>query len=193
MDKYTNKHIETAELVDTINNCIDCINKLEDSELINYYPLAFINIFVKFQNVVYLLFEKYCVGQPSSAGYLPELLHNFNDEIELRKFLGNKNKDYIDYDDRIRELADFIFRPNVFENLFYLSPVSYTNLKYIRNYIAHESDSSKNKVVQAGIIRENEVLGTYFLKRNSRGKINFNEIVHNLYEYCSYLIEGPEN
>ena len=41
-----------------------------------------------------------------------------------------------------------------------------------------------------GIIKENEVLGTYFFKKK-RGKVIFEEIVNDLYGCCCYLIEGP--
>ena len=67
----------------------------------------------------------------------------FNDEIELRKFLGTKNRDYIDYNERIFSLSEYIFVSNPFDKLSYLSPLSYQQLIDVRNHVAHESDTTK--------------------------------------------------
>ncbi len=189
MTEKTNKHPETEELVETINQTISCLSKLSDEEKLNYYPLAFFGIFVKFQNVVYKQFEKYCIGEPSSADYCPNRKHIFSDLSELRSFLKIRSE-YIDYDDRINELADYIFDENPFSNLFSLEPLSYLMLKNIRNHIGHESNSSYQKLLSARIIREDQTISEYFAKRSKRGKVHFDELINSIYEFSNYIIEG---
>lgn len=189
MNKVINKHPETEELVETINQVISCLSKFSDEEKLNYYPLAFFSIFVKFQNLVHNQFEKYCIGEQSSTGYCPNRKHVFSDISELRSFLKTRSE-YIDYDDRISELADYIFDENPFSNLFSLEPLGYLMLKHIRNHIGHESNSSYQKLFSARIIREDQTISEYFAKRSKRGKIHFEELANSIYEYTNYIIEG---
>ena len=72
MQALINKHPETAELVESINEAIVCISKLSEAERPGYYCLAFFGIFVKFQKIVREQFEHYCLGEQSSSGYCPE-------------------------------------------------------------------------------------------------------------------------
>lgn len=189
MQALINKHPETAELVESINEAIVCISKLSEAERPGYYCLAFFGIFVKFQKIVREQFEHYCLGEQSSSGYCPERKHVFHDISELRSFLKTRSE-YIDYDERIYELAEYIFEDNPFSNLFSIEPQGYLMLKSIRNHIGHESDSSYKKLYDARIIRDDQTISTYFAMRSKRNKIHFDELVLSIYEFSNYIIEG---
>lgn len=190
MKEFVNMYVETEELVETINKYIRTINSLDEESKVNYYPLAFFAIFVKFQKLVYNQFERYCLGQCSSANYCPKRKHCFADEKELRHFLGSKKREYIDYDDRIEILSSHIFIDNPFDNLFCLIPQSYNNLKKIRNYIAHESDISKGKLIESKILDDSGDISIYFAQKSKKSIIHFNEIIKSLYDYSNYILEG---
>ena len=189
MNTMTNKHPETEEVVASINECLDCIKQLDDCHLLNYYPLAYMQIFVKFQKLLYSQFEMYCLGKVSSSGYCPARKHLFDDEIELRAFLKTKTE-YIDYDDRISELSEYIFNDSPFAKLFCLEPQGYVMLKHIRNHIAHESPSSYKKLYDARILKDNQTIGQYFAGRSKKNTIRFNELIKSIYDFSNYIIEG---
>lgn len=190
MKEFDNKYVETTELVASINNSILTLAKLDDEEKINYYPIAFFEVFVNFQNLVYASFENYCIGMKSSYGYCPVRKHIFGDEIELRAFLKTKSE-YIDYDLRIVDLSDYIFETNPFSNLKYMKPLQFSILKDVRNYIAHKSSQSLKKLESARIVRDNRSLAMYFAaKYKSNNKPYFDVIITNIYEFANYIIEG---
>ena len=189
MNKFTEHYIENQELVLQINKTLDHLSKLDEEGKLSYYPLGFFGIFIKFQNCIYAQFEQYCLGEKSSQEFLPKRKHIFNDEIELRKFLGAKNKDYIDYNDRISSLSQYIFESNPFDNLSYLSPLSYQQLIDVRNYIAHESGSTKSKLMK---MTHNISLEEYLAKKK-QGKTNFERIITCLKQFSDYIIDGIEN
>lgn len=181
---------ENREFIEHINECINILNSIDDdSKKIFLYPYLFFSIFVKFQNVVYNLFDQYAIGKSSSKGYTPVLKHKFKDEKELHVFLGSKNKEYIEYDDRIDKLSQYIFDDNIFDKLNMLSPLSYSKLLDIRNYIAHESVKSLNRLIDGGIINNGSKLSDYFIKKKKgTAKTYFEMIVQNLKNFTDFLI-----
>lgn len=189
MRTFENKHPETAELTTSINDTLICLSKLDDSEKLSYYPLAFLGIFVKFQKLVYNQFELYCLGERSSCNYCPIRKHVFHSEQELRAFL-KIHSEYIDYDERILDLSEYIFENNPFTKMFSIQPQGYHMLKHIRNHIAHESQSSFTKLYNARILKEGQNINQYFAMRSKRSKIHFHELVNSLYEFSNYIIEG---
>ncbi len=189
MKTLTNKYPETIELTTSINDVILCLSKLDDYNKINFYPLAYMGIFVKFQKLLFTQFKLYCIGHKSSLGYCPERRHIFEDEIELRAFLKVKSE-YTDYDESIHQLSDYIFKDAPFSKLFSLEPQGYYILKHIRNHIAHESQSSYKKLLDAHIIKDDQTIGEYFAKRSKKGKIHFEELITSLYDFSNYIIEG---
>lgn len=189
MNKFTENYEENRELILQINTTLDHLSKLEEVNKLSYYPLGFFGIFIKFQNCIYNQFEKYCLGEKSSQNFSPERKHVFNDEIELRKFLGTKNRDYIDYNERIFSLSEYIFVSNPFDKLSYLSPLSYQQLIDVRNHVAHESDTTKAKIAR---MTHNISLEEYFAKK-SQGKTNFERIITCLKLFSDYIIDGVEN
>ena len=189
MNKFTEYYSENQELVLQINKTIDHLSSLDDQNKLSYYPLGFFRIFIKFQNCIYDQFEKYCLGEKSSKDFLPERKHVFYDSIELRTFLGSKNRDYIDYDDRIMNLSEYIFVSNPFRNLSFLSPLSYQQLIDVRNYIAHESDKATSKLLD---MTHNISVEEYFAKKKD-GRTNFEKIITCLKQFSDYIIDGEEN
>lgn len=190
MKEIKNKHSETEELVSLINKCYAIIDKLDEENRINYYPIAFFEVFVSFQVMVYSLFEMYCVGRHSSAKYCPKRKHSFLDEKELRAFLRTKTE-YIDYDSRISDLSEYIFENDPFTNLNFMTPLSFPVLKMIRNYVAHSSESSISKLEAAGIVRPNRSLSDYLAEKNKKtSRSYFEEIVLSIYGFSNYLVEG---
>ena len=187
---YENHHPETEDLVLSINNCFAIIDKLDEEQILNFYSKAFFEIFVKYQNLIYRLFNQYCLGEKSSTGYCPVRKHMFGDELELRTFLQS-NSEFINYDNRINELAEYIFDTSPFQNLNCMTPLSFSLLKDIRNYLAHESNSSYKKLLQARIIKEDRSIDEYFASSyRKRNKSYFIVIVQNIYDFSNYLIEG---
>ena len=189
MNKFTDYYTENQELVVQINKTLDHLSSLDEENKHSYYPLGFFRIFIKFQNCIYSQFEKYCLGEKSSQNFLPDRKHVFNDEVELRTFLGSKNRDYIDYDDRIINLSEYIFVSNPFGNLSFLSPLSYQQLIDVRNYIAHESDKATSKLLD---MTHNISLEDYLAKKKD-GRTNFEKIVKCLKQFSDYIIDGQEH
>lgn len=182
---------ENEELISQINFVIGQVNTLKQPELYELYPYFFFSVFIKFQNFVYTMFEKYALGQVSTKGYQPTLKHIFQDEKELHSFLGTKKKDYIEYDDKIDLLSCYIFNPDIFFKLSMLQPIPYNQLIAIRNYIAHESNHSRSKLEQFKIIDSNNTLSDYFIKKKKgTSKCYFELIIENLKNLSDYIIDA---
>lgn len=182
---------ENEELIRQINFVVEQVNTLKQKELYELYPYFFFSVFIKFQNFIYNMFEKYSLGQNSTKGYKPSLKHNFQDEKELHSFLGTKKKDYIEYDEKIDLLSSYIFDPDIFFQLSMLQPIPYSQLIAIRNYIAHESNHSKNKLEQLKIIDSTTTLSDYFIKKKKgTSKSHFELIIENLKDFSDYAING---
>lgn len=190
MDKYAlTPEKENVELVEHINNVIEMLNTLNEAQIYFLSPYLFFSTFIKFQKLVYNMFESYALGNVSSQGRTPILKHTFAEEKELRAFLGGK-KDYIEYDTKIKELSEYIFANDVFDKLSMLQPIPYNQLVDIRNHIAHESNHSRNKIIQQHIINETEEISDFFVKRKKGGgEIYIVAIIKSMKEYSDYLID----
>jgi hypothetical protein len=113
------------------------------------YELALFKIFVKFELFLSELFTRYSIGKGSSKGYIPERKLAFMDEKHLEGVLKNNRSTFIDYNEKILNLSEHIFinKRNPFSLVFMDAKLSvyYNQIKYIRNYIAHESKEAKLK------------------------------------------------
>ncbi|MXI87802.1 hypothetical protein [Sphaerochaeta halotolerans] len=114
---------------------------------------AFLKIFVSFEVFNSQMFIKYCLEHPSLACVLPLTL-KFGDEKHLKdSILSLTHKSYIDYQDIIDNFSRHIFAPhmNPFELAFSSTDYQtyYTQMKYLRNHIAHNSEESKRKYVSS--------------------------------------------
>lgn len=157
--------------------------------------MAFFKIYIKFEKFTSDLFIYYCTGQNSSFDFCPVRKLLFIDDNHLNGVIGTKNKSYINYYENIIALSEHIFVENPFEiisrdvNYF----TEFNNMKILRNYIAHESLSSRKKYVQSLLGNRDFIEPFEFLRkiRRTTGKSNlttYNEIILNS---TNYLIARP--
>ena len=91
---------------DVLINFINACNE----DLINDKPVLyeayFLKIYVAFENYLGELFEKYCIGQMSSEGYIPKRRLEFDTLEQLRNIINSgKKQNYIDYIDKIKSIS----------------------------------------------------------------------------------------
>ncbi|NLK92559.1 MAG: hypothetical protein GX273_05420 [Bacteroidales bacterium] len=113
------------------------------------YELAFFKIFIKFEKFLSDTFENYAIGNSSIHGYCPNRRLNFEDIDHLNKVIKKENRSFVNHYDLIKNISDCFFLDNPFEII--KTDPKYTTIinqmKSIRDYIAHESDSARNKYV----------------------------------------------
>ncbi|WP_243300212.1 hypothetical protein [Bacillus litorisediminis] len=130
-----------TEEINNWNNQIRLNHKL--------YELAFFKIFVKFELFLTNTFIGYATGESSIKGYTPERKLNFEDKAHLVGVLRNYRSSFIDYSEKIQQISKFIFleEKDPFSLIFNDSKFYnyFIEMKYIRNYIAHESQESRIK------------------------------------------------
>lgn len=187
--------MENASLIKTKDRIYKHIEHIKSKKdmLYFYLPYAFLEIYIEFERFLADIFEKYCLGLSSSAGFIPERNLNFSDINQLRVFLKNKGSGFILYLDKIEELSDYIFKQdaNPFECLLHNSKFQYTDLKNIRNYLAHKSDSSYDKLVSSQIIKQNQSIEDYFSKKKKGLTINYFDFhVEQLIDISTLIIKG---
>jgi hypothetical protein len=116
------------------------------------YEIALFKIFVKLEFFISEAFIVYATGQSNNYGYSAKRKLNFQDERHLKSLLKAGNKSFIDYNDKIKNLSEHIFedKKNPFDIILTDADYSqyYNKIKVIRNYIAHESEESKNKYIR---------------------------------------------
>ncbi|MEM0543807.1 hypothetical protein WFZ85_14390 [Flavobacterium sp. j3] len=168
---------------------------LAESDNPKLLEMAFFKIYIKFEKFTSDLFIYYCTGQNSSFDFCPERKLPFVDDNHLNGVIGTKNKAYINYYENIIELSEHIFVVNPFEiitrDVNYFN--EFNNMKILRNYIAHESLSSRKKYVQSLLGNRDFIEPYEFLRkiRRNTGKSNlttYNEIIINS---TNYLIARP--
>lgn len=113
------------------------------------YDIAILKIWIKFERYLGDVFLNYSIGQPSETGYSPRLKLCFKDESQFNAFMLEGNKKYIEYINKIERLSAFIFEKNPFDIILEdcERKESFNQLKCLRNYIAHESEESRRKVI----------------------------------------------
>ena len=119
-------------------------NQNKDDELyLRMVEMAFFKIFVKFEDLLTFKFKKYCIGT-GNGEYIPERKLNFTDISHLEGVLKSGRTSYVDLS-KIQEVSKHIFEKDPFGLIFNTFHEELSKMKYIRNYIAHESEESKNK------------------------------------------------
>lgn len=138
-------------LINEIEFWDDQISKLNGEESV-IYEIAFFKIFVKLELFLGDLFIHYSTGKMSEVGYIPARKLDFQDERHLKGVLKNGNSVYIDYLEKIKNISKHIFKDehNPFDLIFSDASYSgyYNQMKILRNYIAHESEESKQKYIK---------------------------------------------
>lgn len=187
--------MENDSLIQTKDRIYEHIEHIKTKKdmLYFYLPYAFLEIYIEFERFLSVIFEKYSLGLSSSMGFTPERNLNFSNIDQLRAFLRNKGSSFILYLDKIEELSDYIFKQdcNPFECLLHNAKFQYTELKNIRNYLAHKSDSSYDKLVSSRVITNSQSIEDYFSKKKKGLSINyFDYHVEQLIDISNLIIKG---
>lgn len=160
------------------------------------YELAFFKIFIKFEKFLSDVFENYSVGNQSDFGYCPERILCFIDIDHLYKILKKDNKSYINHYESIKNLSNCIFQDNPFEIL--TTDANYStdinNMKILRDYIAHESSSSRNKFIKSLLNNKNFIPPNEFLlkKKKVLNISNYTHYTNIMTQISCYLINVPQ-
>ena len=158
------------------------------------FELAFFKIFVKFELFVSEIFVHYSIGNQSVNLYSPIRKLNFTDKNHFDCVIKNKNSNYIDYFSKMYDLAPYVFEEENSPFIIFNDPTCLQNInqmRILRNYIAHESNSSKteySKQLLNGKFKE----PYEFLLKIKKGKTisNYTYYTNSLIEISNYLL-GP--
>lgn len=164
------------------------IQKLE-GKISVIYEIAIFKIFVKLEVFLSDLFVYYSIGNPTESGYMPKRKLKFEDEKHFMGVFKNSKSSYIDYLDKIENTSKHIFEneKNPFD-LIFLEPrylTYYKEMKVIRNYVAHESNESKDKYIKT-VLNNKEYIPPYeYLSKinKKKGKTNYSiyiEVINNI-------------
>ena len=112
------------------------------------YDVALLKIWIQFEKYLGQLFTSYCLGNKSETGFQPQLKLRFQDESQFNAFMRERNKTYIEYVGKIESLSKHIFETNPFDIILATDyKIDFEQMKYLRNYIAHESEESRRKLL----------------------------------------------
>ncbi len=162
------------------DSLIEFINKCNE-ELIPDKPVLFeayfLKIYVAFENYLGDIFKKYCLGEPSSEGYIPKRKLEFENIDQLRNIIcAGKKLNYVDYIDAIKNLSSDIFEENPFDIMLEDSEnvTLFNQMTMLRNCIAHESDYSKRKYCEACLnSKEYKPPGEFLISKNKRNSKSY--------------------
>ena len=164
--------------VEEINNSIEYWTNWAACDGNKRYDIALMKIWVQFEKFISEIFVNYSIGIPSESGYLPKRVIEFKSELQLNVFLRPENKTYIDYPAQIKKLSKHIFDEDPFDVIFLdcNNNVTYQNIMAIRNYVAHESGESKNKLIKNLFAGRAELFvepSVFLLKKEKNSKTTY--------------------
>ena len=143
----------------------------------NQYDIGLLKIWINFEKFYSEIFLIYSLGGASEDGFSPTRRLCFDEDKQFYAFVKNPNSSFIDYTKQIPALSPFIFSYNPFDIFITDSiykPV-FLEVTRIRNYIAHESAESKNKLKSLPQFSEDYIdnLNSYLMlrKNNTRESI----------------------
>ena len=157
------------------------------------FELAFFKIFVKFELYVSEIFIHYCIGNSSIHQFSQNRRLNFLDMKHFDSIVKNSsNQNYIDYFSKMLDLAPHIFEENntpfiVFSDPNYNQAIS--QMRILRNYIAHESLSAKEKYCKN--LNNNKFIEPHeFLLKKRKGTeiTNYTHYITSLVEISEFLL-----
>lgn len=159
-----------------------------------FLEIAFFKIFVKFERLILDLIIQYSTGQYSSEEYLPERRLEFEDFEHLKNTITDKK--HIDISNRMDKLVTQIFRDNNPFSFFFNSEDRdfYNRMKYLRNYIAHESPESRNAYKKNVLFNQEYISPSTFLaKRHSRENpaSNYTIFIDLVQKYSNSFLKNP--
>ncbi len=161
------------------------------------YDIALLKIWIQFEKYLGQLFTSYCLGDKSETGFQPLLKIQFQDESQFNAFMREGNKTYIEYLGRIEVLSKHIFEINPFDIILATDyKTDFEQMKYLRNYIAHESEESRRKLLnkcfdgqEANFKEPNDYLGSFIKSENKIYFTYYTERIKNIIE----LLDSPGN
>lgn len=114
------------------------------------YDIAILKIWIKFERYLGEVFLNYSIGNSSETGYSPRLKLCFSDQSQFNVFMMEGSKKYIEYIKKIENFSKHIFEDNPFSVIIddYERKNLFEQLKVLRNYIAHESEESRRKLIK---------------------------------------------
>ena len=186
--------MDNSELLLEINNWQLEIAKIDFNDKL--IELAFFKIFVKFEKYMSKIFIHYSIGKKSSKKYKPKRKLGFSTENQLNDMIRGSNRNYVDFSKTIALISFHIFQEgNDPFSLIFSDPNfsdNYKKMQYIRNFIAHESEESRQKYI-------NNVLNTYniqnfipvfefLLRKNKKGDSYFSLYLDIIQSYSEILI-----
>ncbi|BCU63650.1 hypothetical protein F941_02923 [Acinetobacter bouvetii DSM 14964 = CIP 107468] len=160
------------------------------------YELAFFKIFIKFEKFLSDCFEMYSIGEKSIYGYCPERKLEFLDLEHLYKVIKKPNTSFVNQYDIIKKTSECFFIDDPFSIINKDS--NYTTIinemKTIRDYIAHESNSARNKY-ETNVLKDKGFIEPFeHLKRNHRKKniSYYTYYIKSIVEISKYIINQPQ-
>ncbi len=186
--------MSNQDLIDEIRrwNTLFVASSTVDSSL---YELAFFKIFIKFEKFLSDSFENYAIGNLSIHGYCPSRRLNFDDLEHLNKVLKKNDRAFVNHFEVIKTISDCFFSDNPFDII--KTDPNYSNIikdmKIIRDYIAHESNSAKNKYV-AGILNNRPFIEPHqHLLNTKRGASisYYTYYINAIQEISNFIINTP--
>jgi hypothetical protein len=156
--------------------------------------LAFLKIYVKFEQLLIEAFVHYATGGEGKNGYKPIRRLEFSDITHLEKVVKKTTDEFIDVK-RIKQIARSVFDDNNPFTKFFddaqADPL-FQKMTVIRNYLAHESNDSRSKynvsIMNAYNISVYEEPYTFLSKENSK---YYNLFVTTLKNYAGVILECP--
>ena len=181
-----------------LDNYIDFWNtELRDNND-HLFELAFFKVFVKFEKYLSDMFIYYAIGGENNANYAPRRILEFRDMNHLQVFLKPSSTSFINYQEKIPHLSKYIFLEgeDPFDLIFRDASIRqyYEKMRVLRNYIAHESDESKQKYHEKVLGSQRAFISANdYLKEINRRSSNtyYSEYMENIQEMVRRL-EHPE-
>lgn len=151
-----------------------------------FLEIAFFKIFVKFENYMTSLIVSYAIGEIESDDKMLRRLE-FSDISHFKKTVG---LNYLDTGIKTKELVDQLFGKENYFSFFFNSTDNefYEKMKCLRNYIAHESEESKQKYVKKTLNDEIFIEPNTFLKKAYSRKdhtLNYTKFIELVEKYAN--------
>lgn len=186
--------MNNQDLIDEVDKWNTIFNSTTniDSSL---YELAFFKIFIKFEKFLSDTFENYAIGNSSTYGYCPQRRLAFVDLDHLNKVIKKENRTFVNHFEVIKNISDSFFLNNPFDIIRTDPRYSTTinEMKYIRDYIAHESNAAKSKYIQSVLNNRPFIEPSQHLlsiKRNTN-RSYYTYYVESILEISNYIIDAP--
>jgi len=162
--------------------------------------IALLKIFIEFEKFLTNSFISYTLGKKGNNSFSPKLRLIFDDKEHLEGLL-KCNKAYIEYIEKIQEVRKFIFDDSScpFNKVFSTAEFEtlFKQIKILRNFIAHESEESKEKykknVLRANGISTYREVHTFLMDINKKKNIPYYTIYINFFKFYSEIICDPRS